>query len=280
MIYGPLFLFISLFALIPVANVIANSMWARGLTFNFYGQSFSSQYLNAFITTLKVAFWSGLIGLIGGAVVALSLWRSKSTWVTTVISAMSGVLANFAGLPLAVAFMVTFGVSGLVTNALQKFFHFNLSQTGFNLSSSVGLILVYCAFQIPLAVLVLLPAYSSLSEDLEAAALSLGCNVLEYFRRVLIPVLAPSFLGTFSLLFANAFSAYVTAYAIAGGSVNLIPIQIGYLINGNVSLNVGLGNALAVEEMVVLSLSLSLFVLSLRMRKKRRQRVKGGAINV
>ncbi len=274
-VYGPLLVFLVLFALVPVIGVISSSVWVRGITSEFYAQSLSGQYLNAFVTTIKVAFWSGLVGLIGGGLAALSLWRTRWRWLTTAISALAGVLANFAGLPLAVAFMVTLGASGLVTNALQALLHINLSQMGFNLSSSGGLILVYSAFQVPLALLVSLPAFSSIPDDLEAAALSLGCGVPGYLWRVLLPILAPSLLGTFALLFANAFSAYVTAYAIAGGSINLIPIQIGYLIDGNVSLNVGLGNALAVEEMVVLGASLWVFALSVRLRAKRRAKVKG-----
>ncbi|MHB1683095.1 MAG: ABC transporter permease [Bacilli bacterium] len=276
LVYGPLLVFLALFALVPIIGVISSSVWARGITGEFFAQSLSGQYLNAFLTTLKVAFWSGLAGLAGGGLAALSLWRTRWRWLTTTLSALSGVLANFAGLPLAVAFMVTLGASGLVTNALQTFLHINLSQMGFNLSSSAGLILVYSAFQVPLALLVSLPAFSSIPDDLEGAALSLGCGVPGYLWRVLLPILAPSLLGTFALLFANAFSAYVTAYAIAGGSINLIPIQIGYLIDGNVSLNIGLGNALAVEEMVVLGASLWVFALSIRLRGRRRAKVKGG----
>ncbi len=274
-VYGPLLVFLALFALVPIIGVISSSVWARGITSEFYAQSLSGQYLNAFFTTIQVAFWSGLAGLVGGGLAALALWRTGWRWLTTALSALSGVLANFAGLPLAVAFMVTLGASGLVTNALQTLLHINLTQMGFNLSSSGGLILVYSAFQVPLALLVSLPALTSIPDDLEAAALSLGCGVPGYLRRVLLPILAPSLLGTFALLFANAFSAYVTAYAIAGGSINLIPIQIGYLIDGNVSLNVGLGNALAVEEMVVLGASLWVFALSVRLRAKRRAKVKG-----
>lgn len=169
-------------------------------------------------------------------------------------------MANFAGLPLAVAFMATLGTSGFVTIVFEFLFGKNLTDLGFNLASATGLMIVYATFLVPLAVILLLPAVHSIRSEWEEAVYTLGGSIWRYIRAVVLPILTPSLVGTFALLFANAFSSYVTAYAIAGGSINLIPIQIGYLIDGNVTMNLGLGDALAMLEMVVLGLAVVVFL--------------------
>ena len=68
---------------------------------------------------------------------------------------------------------------------------------------------------IPLMVLVTLPAIDGLKPSWREASSNLGGTTWTYWRRVGLPVLAPSLLGGFLLLFANSFSAYATAYALA-----------------------------------------------------------------
>jgi len=174
-------------------------------------------------------------------------------------------MANFAGLPLAVAFMTTLGTSGLLTQLL-KDVHINLVGLGWNLASFFGLMVVYTSFLVPLCIILLLPAFASLKNEWEEASLTLGASLKTYMLRVVGPIMLPSLVGTFVLLFANAFSTYVTAFVLAGGSVNLISIIIGYMINGNVSLNVSLGDALAIEEMIVLGLAVMIFLSMQKLR--------------
>ena len=58
------------------------------------------------------------------------------------------------------------------------------------------------------------------------------------------------------LLFGNAFGAYATAYALTGGFINLVPIQIGAQIRGDVLHDPNLGYALALGMVVVMTLSI------------------------
>jgi putative spermidine/putrescine transport system permease protein len=66
----------------------------------------------------------------------------------------------------------------------------------------------------------------------------------------------PTFLGAMILLFGNAFGAYATSYAFSGASLTLVPIVIGGQIAGDVLFNPGLGNALAMGMIIIMSLSL------------------------
>ena len=84
------------------------------------------------------------------------------TWIRPTFMTFSGVASNFAGIPLAFAFLATLGRTGLVTVLLIKFLDFNIYSTGFNLLSFWGLTLTYLYFQIPLMVLILAPALDGL----------------------------------------------------------------------------------------------------------------------
>jgi putative spermidine/putrescine transport system permease protein len=108
-------------------------------------------------------------------------------------------------------------------------------------------------------ILVTLPALEGLRPEWREAATNLGASRFTYWRKVGLPVLLPSLIAAAMLLFANAFAAFATAYALAQGNINLVPIQISFVVNGNVSLDPGLGNALSVGMMVVLMLVVTLY---------------------
>jgi putative spermidine/putrescine transport system permease protein len=174
--------------------------------------------------------------------------------VRSTLTTFSGVAANFAGIPLAFAFIATLGVIGIVT----QFFHDQLgidlygTTVGFSLFSKTGVEIVYLYFQIPLMVLVIAPAIDGLRREWREAASSLGASSLQFWRHVGVPILMPSLLSAVVLLFGNSFSAYATAYALTGGGVNLAPVNIGYYLSGNVLDNPHIGQALAFGMFVVL----------------------------
>ncbi len=273
-LFLPVLAFIALFAIYPAVGMAVGSFLngSHFTTANYAG-ALAGEYLSSFWQTTLLSLESGLIGVVGGALVAWSLSRTRFEWISRTLGAVASVMANFAGLPLAVAFMATMGTSGFVTLLFQSVFGTSLMNMGFNLASANGLIVVYATFLVPLAVILLVPAVNSIRKEWEEAAYTLGGSTWVYVRAVVFPILLPSLVGTFALLFANAFSSYVTAYAIAGGTVNLIPLQIGYLINGNVSMNLGLGDALAMLEIVVLGIAVGVFLLM----QRRGSRWQGGA---
>lgn len=114
----------------------------------------------------------------------------------------------------------------------------------------------------------MLPAMAGLKKEWFNAASSLGATRTQYLKDIALPVLWPSMLGSVLLLFANAFAAYATAYALAGGSLNLVPIVIGFLISGNVLLNPSLAAAMVTWMMLIIIVSMGLrMILSRRSNK-------------
>ena len=136
-------------------------------------------------------------------------------------------------------------------------FDLNIYDAGFNLYSFLGLSLTYMYFQFPLMVLIMAPALDGLKREWREAAENLGASTFQYWMQVALPVLLPSILGAMILFFGNAFGAYATAYALTGGRLPIITIQIGAQVRGDVLHNAGLGNAMAMGMVVIMAISLA-----------------------
>ena len=172
----------------------------------------------------------------------------------------SGVASQFAGVPLAFAFLATLGPVGIVTVFLKTQIGIDLRLMGFNLISFWGLTITYLFFQIPLMILIITPALDGLKREWREAAEILGASGAQYWRMVAFPILLPSILGTFSLLFANAFGAVATAIALTGSSLNIAPILLYAQIRGDVLGNPNLGYALAFGMIVVTCIANTLYI--------------------
>jgi putative spermidine/putrescine transport system permease protein len=171
----------------------------------------------------------------------------------------SGVFANFGGVPLAFLFIATLGSTGMVTAWLTDL-GLNPYTHGFNLYTFSGIVVVYMYFQIPLMVLVILPALEGLRPAWREAANNLGAGAWQYWRYVGGPVLLPAFLGCVLLLFGSAFSAYATAEALTSGSVPLTAIQIGSFLNGNVLAGQqNVGKALGLGMIVIIAIVMTAY---------------------
>jgi putative spermidine/putrescine transport system permease protein len=171
--------------------------------------------------------------------------------VRSAVMTFSGVASNFAGIPLAFAFIATLGRIGLATIILKSALGIDIYRAGFNLLSFWGLTITYMYFQIPLMILIVAPAIDGLKKEWSEAAATLGATTFQFWRYVGLPVLFPTLLGTFSLLFANAFGAVATAYALTGSSLNIVPILLYAQIRGDALQNPGLGAALALGMIVI-----------------------------
>jgi putative spermidine/putrescine transport system permease protein len=191
-----------------------------------------------------------------------------SEGIRSTVMTFSGVASNFAGIPLAFAFLATLGRLGLVTVVLKTVFGLDIYRAGFNLLSFWGLTITYLYFQIPLMVLIIAPAIDGLRKEWSEAAATLGASGWQFWRYVGLPVLWPNLLGTLSLLFANAFGAIATAYALTGSSLNIVPILLYAQIRGDVLHNPGLGAALALGMIVITALA-NIVYLVIRTRAER-----------
>ena len=264
----PFLLFCLLFEILPAIIIIQGSFSDNNtgaLTLDNYKHMFSQVgNLHAFQTSISISIVTALIGGTIGGLAAYGVYNLRTGWLNNFLVGFSAIAANFAGVPLAFAFVATLGVTGFVTVAIQKLFHVNIYDLGFSIYQFWGLVIVYTYFQLPLMILVTLPALSALRPEWREAATNLGASNFTFWRRVGLPILLPSLIAAAMLLFANSFGAFATAFALAQGNIPLVPILINFVVNGNVIIDFGLGNALAVGMIVVLLFAVSLYTVMLR----------------
>ena len=210
--------------------------------------------------------------MLGAAIGAFIAYAAVSGglphWIRPTVMTFSGVASQFAGVPLAFAFLATLGRQGLVTLFITWIFGVNIYAHGFNLLSFWGLTITYLYFQIPLMVLIVTPAIEGLRKEWREAATILGASTWQYWRYIAGPVLTPTFLGASLLLFANAFGAIATAYALTGSSLNIVTILLYAQIRGDVLHNQNLGYAIALGMVLITALS-NLAYIWLRVRAER-----------
>lgn len=267
----PFLLFVSLFLLLPTAHIVVGAFRTIDGSFTLDNVMALNQrsILNAYWLSIRVSFFSAILGcVIGFAMAAAITFGGLPRAVRSPLLTFSGVASNFAGVPLAFAFIATLGPVGLITVWLRTEFGINLRAMGFNLLSSQGLIITYLFFQIPLMILIITPALEGLKREWREAASVLGATGLQYWRMVALPILFPSLLGTLALLFANAFGAVATAIALTGSSLNLAPILLFAQIRGDVLGNPGLGYALALGMIVITGFANTVYIV-LRTRSER-----------
>lgn len=257
----PFFVFSGLFLIGPTVILAYRSLEGQdgGLTLGNYGQLTSDTVIRAYGVSIRVSLTTAIVGGLFGFLMAwaVSLGRLPKG-VRSWLSTFSGVASNFAGVPLAAAFIFTLGRIGLITAAFELL-GIDLYDSGFSLYSFWGLTLVYLYFQIPLMVLVILPALDGLKRDWREAAENLGATPGQYWRHIALPVLLPSILGTMILLFGNSFGAHATAYALTGGLLPLATLLIGQQISGDVLHNPGLGYAVAMGMVLIMAVSIGIY---------------------
>jgi putative spermidine/putrescine transport system permease protein len=171
-----------------------------------------------------------------------------------------GVASNFAGVPLAFAFIALLSPTGMLINWLRAL-GYNPYFHGFTLYTFWGLSIVYMYFQFPLMVLIIAPAIDGLRREWLEASENLGASTFQYWRHVAFPILLPSIMGTMVLLFGNSFGAFATAQALTGGQINLVTIVIGSQLRGDVLGDPGLGYAMALGMVAVMALAITGYTL-------------------
>jgi putative spermidine/putrescine transport system permease protein len=251
----PFLIVIFMFEILPLVAVAFNSMFQEeSLSPGNYLEILTSRYyLGSFKVSFAISAATAFIGLAVALPVAVMLRRMPGR-VRQFVMICSNIGANFTGFPLAFAFVIMLGVSGSFTLLLARVGLFK----GFNIYSTAGLVVVYSYFQILFAILLVLPSLGAITPDIEEVAFLMGASRWSFWRRIGLPILAPSLIGVFLLLFANAMGTYATAWALVGGSANVVTIRIGELTAGDVFSDPNLADALA--ALLVISLVIPILI--------------------
>lgn len=262
----PYFLFVGIFLVIPVVVTVAKAfIGPEGeFTLTNFQTLGEAQYLNAFSNSLNLSLITSVIGAVIGLMLGWALVNLQGpAWLDRTVTSLAAVASQMGGPPLAYAFIAFIGAQGVLTVWLRDLFGFELNEV-IPISSFWGIVVAYLYFQIPLMTILSIPALRGIRREWLEGGMSLGAGRARILFSVTLPILAPSLVGGFLLLFANAFSGYAAAYAMAGSGSNLVPILIGFFLSGNVLVNQGLASALITGMVAIMLIAMGLRGLLLR----------------
>jgi putative spermidine/putrescine transport system permease protein len=267
---APFFIYVFIFLLLPSIWLVVGAFQddAGKFTTSNINALFQGDNPNAYLTSIELSLATAAGGGVFGFFVAYAMVRDTAPhWIRPVLSTFAGVAANFAGVPLAFAFVATMGTTGVVTTFLASH-GLNIYQDGFTLYSFLGLVLVYTYFQMPLMLLVISPSLDGLRREWREAAASLGASNVQFWRWVGLPILWPSILSAAVLLFGSSFAAFATAVALVGTEINLVPIVIGRILSGDFASDPQVANALATGMIVIIGGIMVIYALLQRQSSK------------
>jgi putative spermidine/putrescine transport system permease protein len=261
----PFAAYVVLFLALPTVLAVASGFVDRSGAFTLANLAALGDpaVLAAFWASTWVSLLTAVVGAIVGALVCWALLGLPETgFVRTVVDAASGVLAQFGGVMLAFVLIAAIGTQGVLTSLLRSVTGFSLYEDGVWLYELPGVVVVYLVFQVPLMVITFMPALSALKPQWAEAHLTLGGTRANFWRHVGIPVLAPSFLASLLLLFANAFSSYATAAALASQGAQLVPLQIRAALTSETLLGrENLAGTLALGMIVVVAIVMGVYAI-------------------
>ena len=261
----PIAAYVLLFLALPTVLAVGSGFFTKSGEFTWSNVAALGDplVLAGFANSAGLSLVTSLVGAIAGALVCYALLGTNPEGaLRSSVDAAAGVLAQFGGVMLAFAFIATIGIQGVVTLLLRDTFGIDIFAGGVWLYELPGLVLPYIYFQIPLMVITFMPALSALKPQWAEANLTLGGTRASFWARIGVPVLAPAFIASLLLLFANAFSSYATAAALASQGSQIVPLQIRAALTSETVLGrENLAGALALGMIVVVGLVMALYSL-------------------
>ncbi len=215
-----------------------------------YRKIFTSlSYKASIANSLRITLISTAVGILIAFLGARAAYNSRGRFRKAFMTILN-MTSNFAGVPLAFAYMIILGNAGVIKQ-IASAYGVEFIQN-FDLYTSGGLTLMYIYFQIPLSTLLLIPAFNGIRAEWNEANMLLGGNSAHFWGKIGIPVLLPSIFSTLSVLFANALCAYATAYALLMNNFSMLPINISAQFVGDIKTKPKLGAALSVVMMLIM----------------------------
>ncbi len=268
----PFFVFTFMFLLYPSSTIVIKSFVSsktNGFTLsNIFALISNPAIRHAYWISIQISLITAIGGGIFGFLLAYAAIRgSLPRFMRSGLMTFSGVASNFAGVPLAFAFIALLSPSGIMIGWF-KALGYNPYFHGFTLYTFVGLCIVYMYFQFPLMVLVIAPAIDGMKREWLEASQNLGASSFQYWRFIGLPILGPALLGTMILLFGNAFGAFATAQALTGGQIRLVTILIGSQLRGDVLGDPGLGYALCLGMVIIMIFVIILYTILQRLTER------------
>ena len=186
------------------------------------------------------------------SVAAIVLFTSMTAWcITRVKSKFSSFLYYLLVFSMIVPFQMVMFTMSKMANIL-------------GLDNPVGIIVIYLGFGAGLSVFIFSGFIKSIPLEIEEAATMDGCNPIQTFFYVVLPILQPICITVAILNTMWIWNDYLLPYLVIGSNYRTIPIAVQYLQGGYGSRDMGAMMAmlvLAIVPIVIFYLSLQKYII-------------------
>ena len=207
----------------PVVLLVASSFRGGGVA---YGEVFTdSYYLDVTVTTLRISLVATILTVIIGYATAYCVARVlRSSWSRRLMLLLLVTPMFISAVVRSFGWLVILGRQGFVNDAARAL---GLTEDGFTLIyNEIGIIVGLVYILLPYAALTILSVFEAAEQQVERAAADLGANAFERFRRVTLPLTLPGVYAGGLMVFALAFTSYVTPAVLSGGQVTVLSMLI------------------------------------------------------
>ena len=207
----------------PVVLLVASSFRNGGAS---YGEVFGdSYYLEVTVTTLRISLVATVLTVVVGYATAYCVARVlRTSWSRRLMLLLLVTPMFISAVVRSFGWLVILGRQGFVNDAARAL---GLTEDGFTLIyNEIGIIIGLVYILLPYAALTILSVFEAAEEQAERAAADLGANAIQRFRRVTLPLTLPGVYAGGLMVFALAFTSYVTPAVLSGGQVTVLSMLI------------------------------------------------------
>lgn len=242
---------------LPMVFLLGQSLLAENgsLTLAHWIAALSSPMnQQAILSSLLLGIVTATLALVVGSPIAWLMVRMaplpRSLWLGGINTA-----SHFSGIGLAFGFVALLGTYGMVTLAFQQLdLRFMPPTPG----SFWGLAIAYSYLNIPLFILLTLPGMGGVQQEWWEAAQTAGATHWQFWQRIGLPLLTPSLVIGWTLIFTGSIGLYGLPFALGVGapqSLRLLPVQIGRALETSIA---GRGEAAVLALLLLLFTTLAL----------------------
>jgi raffinose/stachyose/melibiose transport system permease protein len=206
---------------------LPNTQTFVGLTNYFSGQA-KTGFFKAFGYSLFITVFS---------VVTIVLFTSMTAWCITRVKSR---LSSFLFYLLVFSMIVPFQMVMFTMSKMANIMH---------LDNPIGIIVIYLGFGAGLSVFIFSGFIKSIPHEIEEAATIDGCNPIQTFFLIVLPILQPVYITVAILNTMWVWNDYLLPYLVIGSNYRTIPIAVQYLQGGYGSRDMG-----AMMAMLVLAI--------------------------
>ena len=217
-----------------------------GFSFKWYGELFADEAaLSALKNSLVLAILSSAIATVIATFAALGLHHMRNKYVKGAISSITNIPMMNPDIVTGVSMMLLFVAVAAIIGSKQFF--------GFG-----TMLIAHTTFNLPYALLSIMPRFNQLDKSLSEAAQDLGCTPARAFFSVELPEIVPGIVSALMMSFTLSLDDFVISHFVSSPNFQTLPLYVYNQTVHNVKFSMYALCALIVAIILVILIAVNL----------------------